>query len=106
MPSSAGSVFKPQEVITMFRNLVVTTTLMSFTLFAAPSMSSSDNQPSQPDLENQVIGVARDGNIRKAESHALSSKRAEYSESNESVDCFYDANKFHSDCSGAKSGKR
>lgn len=29
-----------------------------------------------------------------------------YSESIESVDCFYDANMSHPDCSGAKSGQR
>jgi hypothetical protein len=95
-----------QEVMTMFRNLVVTTALISFTLFAAPSMSSSDSQPSQTDLENQTIEVVRDGANRKVESRTLSSKRAEYSESNESVDCFYEDNKAHQDCSRDKSGQR
>jgi len=92
--------------MTMFRNLAVTTAFISFTLFAAPSMSSPDKQPSQADQENQTIEVVRDGANRKVESRTLSSKRAEYSESNESVDCFYDDNKAHPDCSGGKSGQR
>jgi hypothetical protein len=92
--------------MTMFRNLVVTTAFISFTLFAAPSMSSSDSQPSQTDLEKQAIEMARDGANSKVESRTLSSKRAEYLETNESVDCFYDDNKAHQDCSGDKSGQR
>ena len=90
----------------MFRDLIATTAFISFTLFAAPSMGLSDNQPGQPDLENQAIELARDGEIRKIESRSSSSMRAEYSDSNESIDCFYEANKVHPDCSGAKPGPR
>lgn len=90
----------------MFRDLVVTTALISFTLYAAPSMSSPGSQPSQTDLEKRAIEMASDGAISKVESRTLSSKRAEYSESNESVDCFYEDNKAHQDCSGDKSGQR
>jgi hypothetical protein len=94
--------------MTMYRNILITTTFMSFALFATPSMSSADNQPSKPDPENQTIEVARDGDAKKVDTQILSSKRSQYEVGDEnevgdeSVDCFYEANKTNPDCSSAK----
>lgn len=90
----------------MYRNILITTAYMSFTLFATPSMSSADYQPIKSDLEEQTIEVASDSQVKKAETRMLTSKRAESTESDESVDCFYDANKANPDCGGAKPGQR
>lgn len=90
----------------MYRNILITTTFMSFTLFAAPSMCSADNQPSKPDLENQTVEVARDSDAKKIDTQVLTSKKVQYETSGESVDCFYEANKASSDCSNAKPDQR
>jgi len=86
----------------MYRNILITTACMSFTLFAAPSMSSADNQPIQSGLEEQAVEVARDGEAKKVETRTLASKRVQSEETAESVDCFYDANKANPDCGSAK----
>jgi hypothetical protein len=106
MPSSAGSVFKHQEEMTMYRNILITTTFMSFTLFATPSMSSAESQPVQADVESQSVEVARDAGAKKIDSQILTSKKAQYEATGESVDCFYEANKANPDCSGAKPDQR
>ena len=86
----------------MYRNILITTAFMSLSLFAAPSMSSADNQPNKPDLDNQTIEVARDGDAKKVDTQILSSKKAQYEASGEGVDCFYEANKSSPDCGGAE----
>jgi len=88
--------------MTMYHNILITTAYMSFTLFAAPSMSSADNQPIKSDLEEQTVEVASDSQTKKVETRTLTSKRAESTELGESVDCFYDANKSNPDCGSAK----
>ena len=87
----------------MFRNVLVATALMSFTLFATPSMGLTDNQSIQP--EGQTVEVASDGQARKGEPRSIASKRARITESAESVDCFYDANSANPDCAVAKPGQ-
>ncbi len=89
----------------MYRN-ILTTAYMLFALLAAPSMSLADNQPVKSDLEEQTIEVASDNQARKVEIRTLTSKRAETTELGESVDCFYDANKFNPDCGSARPGQQ
>jgi len=86
----------------MYRHILIATAFMSCTLFATPSMSSADNQPNKPDLENQTIEVARDADAKKVDSKILSSKLSQYTQSEDNgagVDCFYEANKANPDCS-------
>ena len=89
----------------MFRHILVTTTLMSFTMFATPSMGLTDSQSIQSGPEGQTVEVARDGQARKGEPRSIASKRAQITESAESVDCFYDANSANSDCVVARPGQ-
>ena len=86
----------------MFRHILITTALMSFTLFATPSMGLTDDQSIQSGLEGQTAEVARDGQARKGEPQSIASKRAQITESAESMDCFYAANSAHADCAVAK----
>lgn len=89
----------------MFRNVLIATALMSFALFATPSMGLTDSQSIQSGLEGQTVEVARDSQVRKGEPRSIASKRAQITESAESVDCFYDANSANSDCAVAKPGQ-
>jgi len=93
--------FNFEEVMTMYRNILITTACLSLALFAAPSMSAADNQPGQPDIENQIVEVARDGDAKKIDAQILFSKKSQYEGTGESVDCFFEANKTSPDCSSA-----
>lgn len=90
----------------MYQNVLTTAAFVVFALFATPSMSSADNQPIPPVLEGQTIEVARDGEVKQAHIRKTAGKRAQTAETAESVDCFYDSNKFNLDCSDSKSSQQ
>ena len=90
----------------MYRHILITTVLMMFALFAAPSMSAMDSLPVQSVLEEPAVEVAIESQKKKIEARALSSKRILATESNESADCFYESNKANAACDDAKSGQR
>ena len=87
----------------MFRHILITTALMSFTLFATPSMGLADNSPIQSGQEEQTVELVSDS---RARTQAIANKRAQATESTESVDCFYDANSASPDCAVSKPGQR
>ena len=86
----------------MFRNILITAVLSSFTLFATPSMGLTDSQSIQSGLEGQTVELASDSRSRTRD---IASKRAKATESYESVDCFYDANSANPDCAVARPGQ-
>lgn len=90
----------------MSRNIFVTTALMLFTLLAAPSMSSADDQPIQAEADNLDKAVVRNDEVKKGEVRTVYSKKTQSVERAEGVDCFYEENKSESDCRRTKSGQR
>ncbi len=89
----------------MFRHILVTTALMSFTLFTMPSMGLTDNPSPQSGLDGKTVEVARAGLATKDESQSLARKRPQITEPAENVDCFYEANSASPDCAVAKPGQ-
>lgn len=90
----------------MYRHILITAVSMTFTLFAAPSMSAIDSLPAQSVLEEPDVEVALDGQTKKIGARALASQRIQASEPAENVDCFYEANKANADCEDSKSSQR
>lgn len=91
----------------MLHKLIVTTITVLFALFAAPSMSATASQPNQTDLEDQAIEYARAGSDSRSEFLAITGKQAPVAEADEeSVDCFYEYNSNHPDCSGTRPDRR
>lgn len=84
----------------------VSTALVAFTLFAAPMVTSADDQPQPANADNQAIVVVHEGDVKKDDTYSISSKRARSPERSEGVDCFYEENKAEKDCRGGKSGTR
>ena len=84
----------------------VTSAIFAFTLIAASMISTAEDLPKTTDKDSQTVTVVQDGATKKDDSNTLSSKRSQYQERNEGVDCFYEENKTDQDCRGKKSGTR
>ena len=87
----------------MFRHIFITAALLSFTLLATPSMGLTDNLPIQSGQDEQAVELASDS---RARTQAIANKRAQATESYESVDCFYDANSVSPDCAVSRPDQR
>jgi hypothetical protein len=89
----------------MFHGLSVSAIATVFALLAVPSVSTADVHPpeqTQPSLEEQAVERARDGADDRGMALRLSGTKSEGAEAGESVDCFYDANKYSAECGGKR----
>ena len=90
----------------MYIKRVVSAVFVSCALFAVPALSSAASPASIPILEDQSVEAAIEGEVKRMGIKESTRRMTKTSESGESVDCFYEANKFHSECRDGKSSYR
>lgn len=90
----------------MIHFTVISAVLISCALFSAPSLSMAATPAAPPVLQNQDVEAAIEGETKKIGIQQATRNKTKASESMESVDCFYEANKFHADCPDKKSDNR
>jgi hypothetical protein len=90
----------------MYRNIFIAAAYLLSMLFASASMGATASQPNQPVLEDQAIEYARDDSGRKSQPLRITGKQAQAAEAGESVDCYYQFNRSHPDCSSTKPVQR
>ena len=86
----------------MYNYTAVTVVLLSCALFSAPSLSTAASPLTIPVLDNQNVEAAVEGQARRSGILEATRSKTRTSESTESVDCFYEANKAHTDCRDAR----
>lgn len=90
----------------MIHYTVISAVLISCALFSAPSLSMAASPSAPPVLQNQDVEAAIEGETKKIGILEATRSKAKLSESTETVDCFYETNKFHADCRDKKSMDR
>jgi hypothetical protein len=88
----------------MSRKILVITAVLLFPLFSLPA--GADTAAPQPDPEAVTIEVARDAEADTSRATVMSAKRAESLGTDDTVDCFYEENRYRRECDRADSGKR
>lgn len=89
----------------MLNKTIVTTAVVMFSLFNGSIWA--EGSALQPDRDEVVIEVAADAKSDTARSAVISAKRAELSNTGESVDCFYsEENAGRAECSDSPSKTR
>jgi len=90
----------------MYIKTVINAVLVSCALLTVPALSSAASPASVPVLEEQTVEAAIEGEVKRMGIKESTRRITKTSESGESVDCFYEANKFHSECRDGKSSYR
>ena len=91
----------------MIHFTVISAVFIACALFSASSLSMASSPSAPPVLQNQDVEAAIEGETKKfGILEATRSKTKSSGESPESVDCFYETNKFHTDCREKKSRER
>lgn len=90
----------------MYIKTVINAVFVSGALLAVPALSSAASPASVPVLEEQTVEAAIEGEVKRMGIKESTRRMTKTSESGESVDCFYEANKYRSECRDGKSSYR
>ena len=88
----------------MSHKIIVTVAVLMFSLFNLPV--GADIAAPATTQEDATIEIARDAAAEARQAAIISAKRAESLGSEEPVDCFYDANRYRTECDGTDSAGR
>lgn len=90
----------------MSRNNLFKIGLISCFLMLMPGLIMAAPVPSPTALQDPNVEAAVEGTAKKIGIIEASRSKAKAAESTESVDCFYEANKFHADCRNTRAETR
>lgn len=89
----------------MSRNNLFKIGLISCLMFIT-GLSLAANAPSPTALQEPNVEAAVEGTAKKIGIIEATRSKSKAAESTESVDCFYEANKFHADCRNTRAETR
>lgn len=90
----------------MLRNNLLKIGLITCSLMFMPSLIMAASVPSPTALQDPNIEAAVEGTAKKIGINEATRSKTKATESAESVDCFYEANKYHADCRNTRAEKR
>lgn len=90
----------------MLRNNLLKIALITCSLLFVPSLIMAASAPSPTALQDPNVEAAVEGTAKKIGVIESTRSKTKASESAESVDCFYEANKYHADCRNTRAENR
>lgn len=80
--------------------------LISCLLMLVPGLTLAANASSPSTAQDPSVEAAVEGTSKKIGIIEATRTKAKTAEGTESVDCFYEANKYHADCRNTRAGTR
>lgn len=90
----------------MSRNNLLKIGLISCSLMLMPGLIMAASAPSATALQDPNVEAAVEGTAKKIGIIEATRSKTKATESTESVDCFYEANKYHADCRNTRAETR
>lgn len=90
----------------MSRNNLFRVGLIFCLVMFLPGLTLAANAPSTTPLQDPNVEAAVEGTAKKIGIIEANRSKAKTTESTESVDCFYETNKYHADCRNTRAETR